>query len=1245
MTEQDLYEKLYKLRDRLRTKFYSNGRKPNICSNAILYELSTQAPRHKEDLLSISGLGKTFVDKYGDYFMKVLNQYHMSNVSTTELKTEVRNTLKNLENRLVNISKRNRLLYMSKIYNKYAFDMFTDNEEFNQSVIKLLFGRISKLKICSVGDQSVKEKRLKRLLPLLREVSKDYRESGQYDLYIGYPFVVGNTKGEDFNVRAPLAIFPIIFERMDDEVVLKLDKSKDILYNNNLILMQNKFLSKSNELPNNVIEDLKSYNFLGEMKYFYETNGINLTGDGLVDSIEKFEDIAQKDFPKFVSGEFHIVSNAILGKFSLYSSALQKDFKDMIEDTEINSLLDDLLSNIDTIDIYDDDIFDDDAGNKIGDFLEKDINYINELNASQEQAILDIDKDDKLVIQGPPGTGKSQTITSLIADAVNKGKNVVMVSQKKAALDVIYSRLGDLSNYAIILNDTKDKSSFYNQIGELFYSNKTYSYVKEYFEQIANRIDDNINNLKVIADKLYSHKTNGIETYKIYQDNDDNQFKVRILNEDIYYECINAQLLNVDYMELKSIKDKFLDETLLNTIFNYIELSDKFAWLNDMRDIDKTIEVKEMQRLCNEFAKNQVEYLGYNFFKRLFNKGKRNKELKKIYKAYFKNSKSRKLIFKNPQILIDGIKNYSIFRLDSRLYNQLSENEKLFAKVLYNMKLKDENIANSKNLFDFIVYCVIDQFESDNAEMFSNVGNFSSIITQISNLIAKKKELTKTKLKSVLVNAYDKEIEKSKRYLEICRQIESARRWSVTKFVKKFSYELFKGIKIWLMSPESVSEVLPLEKGLFDLLIFDEASQIYIERGIPAISRARKVVIAGDHKQLRPSSLGVGRIDYDEDEELDEDEQEANAALEEESLLDLARFKYPSVLLNYHYRSRYEELINFSNYAFYHGRLNISPNIEKPSEPPIQVIKIDNGTWVNRCNKNEAIKVVETIKDFLFSRQNKETLGVITFNSSQRDMIMDVLDDECAKDQRLASIVKKEFDRKENGEDVGLFVKNIENVQGDERDCIIFSIGYAKNNIGKVVRNFGWLNQQGGENRLNVAISRAKKKIYVVTSISPDQLPVDDLKNNGPKLFRKYLEYCWAINNRDEALVNSILHSFTDTGVNLKTDNTLNGGLETSLINELTNRGFIVHKNVGVAGYKIDIGVRDKNDKKYILGIECDSKLYNSDMCTRERDIYRQTYLESRGWRIYRLWSTNWWHNKEKEIENIVSILSIEEAK
>ncbi|XP_023210747.1 uncharacterized protein LOC111613625 [Centruroides sculpturatus] len=414
------------------------------------------------------------------------------------------------------------------------------------------------------------------------------------------------------------------------------------------------------------------------------------------------------------------------------------------------------------------------------------------------------------------------------------------------------------------------------------------------------------------------------------------------------------------------------------------------------------------------------------------------------------------------------------------------------------------------------------------------------------------------------------------------------------------------------MTPEVVSEILPSQKGMFDLVVFDEGSQIYVEKAIPTILRGQKVLVAGDNKQLRPSSLGVGRIEYD-DETEEEEQFGSEAALEEESLLDLACAKYDQTMLDYHYRSKYEELIAFSNYAFYRGRLRVSPNFEKPITPPIEVIKVPNGIWVKRTNHQEAVQVLRLLKQFLDRRQKQETVGIITFNSAQRDLIEDLIDEECRKSPKFATIYKKELERRSaEGEDLGIFIKNIENVQGDERDTIIFSFAYAKNESGRVVRNFGWLNQEGGENRLNVAVTRAKLKIYIVTSVKSSELRVEDLKNRGPKILKKYLQYAEAISDGKSNEAQRILHSLNDAPSEEDTL-TFDSEFEIQVYDELVARNFKVETQVGIGGYRIDLAIKNHDQTKYLLGIECDGKLYHSSKTARERDIHRQAYLESRG--------------------------------
>lgn len=1233
MTNKELYEELLKVKHDLKKKHDSSPKSPAICSDDTLKRIAVAAPSRVEELSCIPGVGKAFAEKYGEFFMKPLETFHNENASNAKITDDVRKTLKNLENRLVNINKRNRLLYIGKIYDKYAYDLYGKKM---QSLIEYLTGKPSdkgfKLGETDFENSSPRSNKFKKLLTLMREVNKDIRESGQNDLYVGWPYLMGKMSGEDFNIRAPLALFPVKLLREDENIYVKPDETRDILYNSNLILTQYKFSGIKKELPNTVIEEIGD-NFINNLSEYYGAAGIKFAPE--LPRPSAFAAYREGEFPSFRNGEYRLTNNAVLGKFSMYSSALQKDFKAIIENDKINRLLSELLENSEDIDYYSDEHIKEPYSATRG-FTERQIDYINSLNASQENAVFGIEGRDELVIQGPPGTGKSQTITSLIVDYVLKGHNVLMVSQKKAALDVIYSRLGDLSQYAIFVSDTKDKEFFYSQLYTLLYSAHKSDFNAAAYDKAVNVIDGNIRELNEINDKLYKKSDIGTETYRLYQENSNNVFLTDYLLQSVGYETvIGEKLLSVSYPSLKGMREKFSDALYLGRLKEYFDLLQSYPWLLKVRKDIGRLELAEPLKLCTRLIEQKKVCDSAFFLAKPLYKSDITRRIREIMDMCFEKRHSVKEFQISPSHLKDGLLSFDRFSIIRALFDVLDEDEKMYITAVYEIASKtgvSMEDAN-RNVYDYAVLRHIDDFESRNKAVLSYIQNYNLIVDSTENYIERKRRLTREKAKERLYAAYSDNIASSKRFGEMKRSVESKRKQSVPKFIDKFGFELFRGIKIWLMTPEVVSESLALENGLFDLVIFDEASQLYVEKGVPAIQRAKKVVIAGDHKQLRPSSLGFGRMETDDDFEEDE---EGVAALEEESLLDLARFKYDEVMLNFHYRSRYEELIAFSNYAFYHGRLMISPNTEKPDKPPIEIVKVKNGLWTERCNKTEAKSVVMLLKNYLKNRKSDNTVGIITFNSGQKDAIMDAIDEECIKDRDFSARVSKEWIRKRDGEDIGLFVKNIENVQGDERDCIIFSLAYAKNEHGKVVRNFGWLNQRGGENRLNVAISRAKEKIYIVTSINSSELYVDDLQNDGPKIFKKYLAYAEAVSAGRRDTAQNILLSFEPLRSEAAATLDQNDFAE-NIKDALIRCGYDAEKNVGIGGYSIDVAVRVQG--KYVLGIECDSKVYADSDSVRDRDIHRAEYLENRGWKLHRVWSTDWWHSPEKEIERIRNII------
>ena len=326
-------------------------------------------------------------------------------------------------------------------------------------------------------------------------------------------------------------------------------------------------------------------------------------------------------------------------------------------------------------------------------------------------------------------------------------------------------------------------------------------------------------------------------------------------------------------------------------------------------------------------------------------------------------------------------------------------------------------------------------------------------------------------------------------YRELYHQVTKKKRiWPLRKVISNFNEELFKLIPCWMTSPESASAIFPMEE-LFDLVIFDEASQCYAEKAIPALYRGKQVVIAGDKKQLKPFDLY--RVRWEEEEADD------NPELEIDSLLDLSTQYLPNSPLTHHYRSRSIELIEFSNKNFYESKLESLPEFDTQTseERALEYIQVD-GIWEKNTNTQESSQVVELVFRLLDSDPSK-SIGIVTFNSPQQSLIIDLLEQKALESKLVVPD--------------SLFIKNIENVQGDERDIIIFSTAYAPDKNGKLQMRFGPLNNEGGENRLNVAITRARHKVIIVSSILSSQISTENLKNPGPKLLKEYLQFVWDV--------------------------------------------------------------------------------------------------------------------------------------
>ncbi|MGU8740188.1 AAA domain-containing protein [Clostridium perfringens] len=747
---------------------------------------------------------------------------------------------------------------------------------------------------------------------------------------------------------------------------------------------------------------------------------------------------------------------------------------------------------------------------------------------------------------------------------------------------------------------------------------------EEYYEFLKKKLE---------KDKYYISKDKLIKLADEYNENKNGYLKNK-LNNKPWWNIIQwfkysknkkkeaENLIEFDKLEKEITKD-------------FLEISEKISskyYENDKIDRENEIEFKKRY---NDIL-NKLKNVNKNFIKLIENLGALKISFSEIqYKEItdkFFDYKDITGYLKDYISAVNILDEYNdIIKIDSSITDIQRKALKYSQSDDGSIKLDDVRL-----IIQFSILQNILEIEKDPEikEAISYIEKFEDIVT----LTNEKMQLKQEAVRNFIIEKCNLAVEKlqyKKEFKEFKRQANKKRLlWPIRKYMENYSELVLDVFPCFLLGPETVSDILPMTEGLFDLVIFDEASQMYIEDAIPTIFRAKKVIVAGDDKQLRPNGTFKSTISSEVEEEED---SENLAALEEESLLDLAKVNYDKLHLTYHYRSQYEELISFSNYAFYDGKLKVAPNLISSSAEfrPIERVMCKNGAWIDRSNEEEANKIVEIIYKILKERKNNETLGIITFNINQKTTIENMLERKAQEDSVFRELYVSEIDRVENNEDVSLFVKNIENVQGDERDIIIFSIGYGRNENGRVSVNFGALSQDGGENRLNVAISRAKKKIYVVTSIEPEELNVESAKNKGPKLFKKYLQYVRAVSNGDKKEQSIILNSLVDSDIMPNKERYYDSDFEAEVYDMLVEKGYEVHTQVGVSGYRIDMAIYDNKSEKYILGIECDGAAYHSSKSARERDIHRQRYLECRGWNIIRVWSKHWWSNPINEIRRI----------
>ena len=843
-------------------------------------------------------------------------------------------------------------------------------------------------------------------------------------------------------------------------------------------------------------------------------------------------------------------------------------------------------------------------------------------DSSQLEAVAESERGRSFILYGPPGTGKSQTITNLIANALYHGKRVLFVAEKKAALDVVQSRLAKigLSPFCMELHSNKmDKQHFLHQMQATIDAAGAAS--PEGFLNKANALYGQRLQLISYVDALHRKLPFGVSLY----------------------DCIN-RFLSIDIQPLNLPKDFTKDMTIeaLEDCCDKIRALDSGKSILGMDPKEHPLngflpKPKQPQKSAYSMMGDTLEKLLPQLpqivdgVAKQIERGKTMKFLNKTTRQYleadYKWKKFLALADVSDALLDDidrlkeavvrwatAIDQLSIWEQYAATTSTLESAGLTDAVAMYNSGVATDEICKA-----FRAACyqqvALNAIRQDASLSQFNGLLFSQVIEKYNALTREFQRLTRKELLARLsaqIPTDTRDPQLSGELTLLRKRIASkGRGTSIRAIIEQMPTLLPRLCPVMLMSPLSVAQYIDIDSPKFDLVVFDEASQMPTGEAVGAICRGKNAIVVGDPRQMPPTSFFSANV-TDEDE-IDIDDMES-------ILDDCISLSMPARYLGWHYRSKHESLIAFSNQNYYDSRLVTFPSADD---------MVSHVTWQHvdgfydygktRTNKAEAEAIVKEAISRM-QQHPERSIGIVAFSKQQSDLIEDTLE------QRLAEHPELEIQNREAAEP--MFVKNLENVQGDERDIILFSVGYGPDKDGKLSMNFGPLNKAGGERRLNVAVSRARYEMKIFSTLLPEQIDERRTQAEGVLGLKRFIRFA---QNKE--------HYEADDSSKSKESQLI----VTQLAEVLRHKGFEVHTGVGTSAFKIDVAIVDPtNNERYLLGIICDGQSYYQLKTARDREVVRPAVLQLLGWRLMHVWSVDWMLRPETVIDEVIMELEKE---
>lgn len=1159
---------------------------------------------------------------------------------------------------LINIESSLHLRFLENLLNKKEF-------KFSITIDPAL------LNAKSADEKKIIQKVIKRLNHLDYQEKEEFSEHGYHSLGFGYPLLIKrDPNNPDRILKAPLLIWYLDIEkdtRKNNTWIISRDDQHPLIFNE---LLQSHFEStekiKTDELELLLEDDFIDEKQLNEFcKQLLEK--LNIPFDAANNIVTLLPSTNKETIETLTKETAWMRWSGVFGLYKMQKQSIIKDVEHLLESQESRAKSQDNNSTIEPV------YFDGEVLSPVA------------LDPSQENVLQQLKQNNTLIIQGPPGTGKSQSLTAIITQALLNKQKVLVVCEKRTAMEVLYNNLKkeNLQHLCVLIDDVyTDRKNIVETVRDRientehplqrFRANE-YELIRSKFLSLQEEINHRINftNTEIFGDDNWMELLG--RSYALNQNAEvlekANSLNKNVRNSDYaftYKEFLHLsnKIKEANELFVKVNKEAFVFDDLQTDYFTAQETADDIKTdIQCIQDTSATL-LNTIRQTLNLYGDDFNEQKGFTAFKVSFFS---------IFSSKYKiiiqlKEKTQKQLSVLVDYLLKGniiASDLSVNDMNEDITNAVPKIEKIHTEI-HKFDNQLENLPNyfhhrkfllqQDSKIQAIIHALIKTERNEWQNIFETYYINQTILKtalengikddtqklydelQQTDILLKQKLSEKINFlwnETIQNSIHTKDLTEIKYLYNQRKNKQFSSKNSLRKIIHQ-DFEFFTTLfPVLMVNPTVCTSILPIQENLFDFIILDEASQLRLEDTYSSLLRGKTKIISGDKHQMPPSNFFGNDVLF-----WNENEEETSAEdflAESKSLLEYADdASYKSSYLDYHYRSLHPDLIQFSNHAFYQSRL-----IPLPERQAYQAIYYKNveGIYTDGTNLKEA----EEIVNFIFTIQtiNNEYpgIGIATFNIFQRNLIFDKLYEQAyadtEKNEKLQALLNK-----------GLFVKNLENIQGDERDIMILSTTFGKDTEGKFRQFFGPLTQEKGYQLLNVIITRAKHSLYVFTSIPETafaQFETELLQkgNTGKSIFYAYLSYvkaCAENNDRQNEFIKSTLQ---------KNCKQLTAVKHTSAAAVIKNQVFQILKNrlqenvlqnYPLGGFNLDI-VLLKDNKPYISIDFENIENYHPEVAYRIK-LHQQKMLENYGIKIYHLWSYNWWKNSTQEIDNLLSLFA-----